>query len=70
MKKIVLAFGICFYGLTIVNATPTISDAVDCDEFAADYVAVLEEYFGCMDSDSYNQSYTTVRNNCREMTGQ
>lgn len=40
---------------------------VDCASFATAYVAVIEEYFGCLDSDAYNNAYNTVKSNCEKM---
>lgn len=67
MKKIILLFSLVMNCLYISHARAFVANQVDCDAFAADYVAVIEEYFGCMTSEDYNRAYTTVRDNCLAM---
>jgi len=70
MKKVLLSFSLCLYGMTILNANSTVEMAVDCDEFAYAATAVVEDHFGCLDSDTYNAVYTGHLNSCKEITGQ
>lgn len=33
---------------------------VDCNSYAADQMAVVEEHFGCLDSDTYNEGFENI----------
>lgn len=71
MKRLYIVFILLVGSYFTSNAANAISFfQVDCEQFAADATAVIEEHFGCLDSDTYNQVYNGHLQSCREITNQ
>lgn len=62
--KLFFIFGF-FSFATISNANQC--DVIDCNQFAAAATAVVEQYFGCLDSDTYNAVYTGHYDACKSL---
>lgn len=66
MKKKILSvlFVLTLSFVGTPNTSEDFQRSVECDEYAADHLAVHESYFGCLDSYDYNYLYDTIRVLC------
>ncbi len=63
MRKLVLLGALA---LTMSVSSFGNTNAIDCEQMAADLLEVHEGYFGCLDAETYNTSYTLIVAGCEQ----